>query len=497
MVRREAHCAALSVWLRTLLYEILFVGSLGPKKSGGAQLTFTVRNTGKRAGAEVAQVYVGDPASTGEPPKQLEGYQRVSLKPGQSKRVTISVSHHAFAYWNAVANGWRVAPGCYSLMVGTSSADLPCIRWRRAGRLSQIAARPGILPGPRPGLSRAASEREGRGQGAALQDPGPQLPRQDAAGAQQLVEQDRPPHKEVQRVLGGEADAGQHLLTVPRHGAGLDRPAKALAMPAVTGEGSSQTASRSAAAASRATRLSPGARRWRTALKEAMGRPNCTRSSACVRAKSSMARPAPTSSCPRASCPRAAAAGQSAAFGCAAHAASDWPTTSNTPSAGSSRPPSGWRGEQALSTARCSTKGRPADHKGRRQQIEPRAPDASPAPAAVRPSAGPGPCPSGLAGAAPPRPLPRAHRVRCPTANRVRPSWSPPPPGIRRPRRPRWGGRQTARPRQPRSSSAASSAAPPARSAASRMPLSKRAPLRRFHHRSAPRSSSRRAMMLR
>ena len=93
--------------------------------SGGAQLTFTVRNTGTRAGAEVAQVYVGDPASIGEPPKQLEGYQKVSLDPGRSKRVTVAVSHHAFAYWNTAENGWRVAPGCYSLMVGTSSADLP------------------------------------------------------------------------------------------------------------------------------------------------------------------------------------------------------------------------------------------------------------------------------------------------------------------------------------------------------------------------------------
>ncbi len=93
--------------------------------SGGVQLTFTVRNTGRRVGAEVAQVYVGDTASTGEPPKQLEGYQKVFLKPGQSKRVTVAVSHHAFAYWNAATNGWRVAHGCYSLMVGTSSADLP------------------------------------------------------------------------------------------------------------------------------------------------------------------------------------------------------------------------------------------------------------------------------------------------------------------------------------------------------------------------------------
>ena len=95
------------------------------RRSGGAQLSFTLRNTGTRIGAEVAQVYVGDPASTGEPPKQLEGYLKVSLNPGQSKRVTVAVSHQAFAYWSTAANGWRVAPGCYTLMVGTSSADLP------------------------------------------------------------------------------------------------------------------------------------------------------------------------------------------------------------------------------------------------------------------------------------------------------------------------------------------------------------------------------------
>ena len=93
-------------------------------RSGGAQLNFTVRNDGKRAGAEVAQVYVGDPASTGEPPKQLEGYQKVFLDPGRSTRVTIDVSHRSFAYWSATANSWRVAPGCYSLMVGTSSANI-------------------------------------------------------------------------------------------------------------------------------------------------------------------------------------------------------------------------------------------------------------------------------------------------------------------------------------------------------------------------------------
>jgi beta-glucosidase len=120
------HIAPLFPFGYGLSYTSFSVADLSVRRgSGGAQLTFTVRNSGKRVGAEVAQVYVGDPASTGEPPEQLEGYQKVFLKPGQSKRVTVPVSHHAFAYWNAAANGWRVAPGCYSLMVGTSSADLP------------------------------------------------------------------------------------------------------------------------------------------------------------------------------------------------------------------------------------------------------------------------------------------------------------------------------------------------------------------------------------
>ncbi len=120
------HIASLFPFGYGLSYTRFSLSDLSVRgESGGVQLTLTVRNTGKRIGAEVAQVYVGDPASTGEPPKQLEGYQKVFLNPGQSKRVTVALSHHAFAYWNAAANGWRVAPGCYSLMVGTSSANLP------------------------------------------------------------------------------------------------------------------------------------------------------------------------------------------------------------------------------------------------------------------------------------------------------------------------------------------------------------------------------------
>jgi beta-glucosidase len=91
---------------------------------GGYQVSADVTNTGQRAGADVAQLYVGDPASTGEPVEQLKGYQRVTLQPGQTTRVTFSVPRSDFAWWNG---HWEVTPGTYALMVGDSSASLPLV----------------------------------------------------------------------------------------------------------------------------------------------------------------------------------------------------------------------------------------------------------------------------------------------------------------------------------------------------------------------------------
>ena len=91
---------------------------------GGYQVSADVTNTGQRAGADVAQLYVGDPASTGEPVEQLKGYQRVMLQPGQTTRVTFSVPRSDFAWWNG---HWEVTPGSYALMVGDSSASLPLV----------------------------------------------------------------------------------------------------------------------------------------------------------------------------------------------------------------------------------------------------------------------------------------------------------------------------------------------------------------------------------
>jgi beta-glucosidase len=86
-----------------------------------------VTNTGRRGGAEVAQLYVGDPSSSAvaEPPNQLQGFAKVSLAPGQSRCVTFTLNARSFSYWNTAANDWQVAGGQYRISVGDSSRNLP------------------------------------------------------------------------------------------------------------------------------------------------------------------------------------------------------------------------------------------------------------------------------------------------------------------------------------------------------------------------------------
>jgi beta-glucosidase len=88
----------------------------------GYLVSADVTNIGRRTGADVAQLYVGDPAATGEPAQQLKGFKRVTLRPGQRTRVTFTVNRDAFAWWDGQ---WTVTPGSYALMVGDSAANLP------------------------------------------------------------------------------------------------------------------------------------------------------------------------------------------------------------------------------------------------------------------------------------------------------------------------------------------------------------------------------------
>ena len=92
---------------------------------GNATVTAKVTNTGSVAGADVAQMYVGDPAASDDPPKQLKGFQRVTLSPGASATVTFPLNIHDLASWSSTANAWEAQAGTYSISVGDSSASLP------------------------------------------------------------------------------------------------------------------------------------------------------------------------------------------------------------------------------------------------------------------------------------------------------------------------------------------------------------------------------------
>jgi beta-glucosidase len=86
------------------------------------RVSAVVTNTGHRAGSDVAQLYLGDPASSAEPPRQLEGFQRVSLAPGQSARVWFTLTPQQESWWSDSANGWTQTAGSYRVYVGDSSA---------------------------------------------------------------------------------------------------------------------------------------------------------------------------------------------------------------------------------------------------------------------------------------------------------------------------------------------------------------------------------------
>ncbi len=88
-------------------------------------VSFTVKNTGARAGVEIAEVYASLPATANEPPKRLVGWSRVSLAPGQSKTVTVAIKPLYLSVYNSATDQWKEVPGTYTLRVGGSSASLP------------------------------------------------------------------------------------------------------------------------------------------------------------------------------------------------------------------------------------------------------------------------------------------------------------------------------------------------------------------------------------
>src|SRR5262249_46564071 len=101
---------------------------VSPKKiaaDGQVTVTVDVKNTGKRPGDEIVQLYVHDvKSSVPQPVKELKGFQRVNLQPGEKKTVTITLDASQLAFYDVKTHGWVVEPGAFDVMVGSSSRDI-------------------------------------------------------------------------------------------------------------------------------------------------------------------------------------------------------------------------------------------------------------------------------------------------------------------------------------------------------------------------------------
>jgi beta-glucosidase len=86
-------------------------------------VTFTLRNVGKRAGTEIAQIYAGLPAAASEPPRRLVGWEKVTLAPGETKTLTVKIDRQFLTIFNESNDGWELIPGDYKFSVGGSSAN--------------------------------------------------------------------------------------------------------------------------------------------------------------------------------------------------------------------------------------------------------------------------------------------------------------------------------------------------------------------------------------
>jgi beta-glucosidase len=109
----------------TFKYSNLKVTPGDPVKGGLATAQFDVTNTGAREGAEVAQLYIHQDKPTLErPEKELKGFQKVALKAGETKTVSIPLAQRAFAYYDPAKPGWVAEAGSFQIEVGSSSRDI-------------------------------------------------------------------------------------------------------------------------------------------------------------------------------------------------------------------------------------------------------------------------------------------------------------------------------------------------------------------------------------
>ena len=109
----------------TFAYKNLKISPPSSNEDQQVSVTFDVSNTGARAGADVAEVFVGDRhAPVPRPLKELKGFAKVNLSPGETKAVTVKLDRRAFSYYDVGKHDWTVAPGDFDLVVARSAADI-------------------------------------------------------------------------------------------------------------------------------------------------------------------------------------------------------------------------------------------------------------------------------------------------------------------------------------------------------------------------------------
>jgi beta-glucosidase len=112
----------------TFFFDNLRVSAAHIASHQEATVSFDVTNTGQCPGADVAQVYVGDSsAKVKRPAKELKGFKKVRLAPGEMQHVSITLDSRAFAYWSETKGDWQIDSGKFNIFVGDSSESTPLI----------------------------------------------------------------------------------------------------------------------------------------------------------------------------------------------------------------------------------------------------------------------------------------------------------------------------------------------------------------------------------
>merc|ERR1711920_993170 len=99
---------------------------------------FRVQNVGKVDGTEVPQLYLKFPDSAQEPPKQLKGYQKITLGPDESRQLRFSLDDRSFSIWDSSKHAWSVVTGEFGVMVSSSSEDIQLTGTIQSSETSQL-----------------------------------------------------------------------------------------------------------------------------------------------------------------------------------------------------------------------------------------------------------------------------------------------------------------------------------------------------------------------